>query len=445
MATVPLKMEWRTAPGSRGIFDVEIPEDEVTRAMDRAYASMVQRVQVPGFRRGKAPRVVLERHIGTAALREEALRRLLPESYAQAVKRSGLSPIGTPSFEVHEIPDGRGLRLTATVDLYPQVTLPDYHSLRVEREAHPVTDADVDRVLEDFRIRHGHLVSSEGEAARRGDYVLLRVISVPKGLDRLQQGKEVLVEVGGGMVPPEVEGALEGIRSGENRAVQVAGFEGPVELVAIDVRRKELPPLDDAFAQMVSDQATLAGLREGIRQRLTQERTEADDRDLRSRVIDALLAQTTIELPESIVEHEVEHMREDLVDRLRARGLSLETYLRSSGKDEAGLRQDLRESAERRVRTRLLLDAVAEHEAPPLSEEEMTAAVEKLAEELQQDVPRTEAWLAEGDRRVGLRENLLRQKALQKLVALATGSPAAGGTIAAPTSDPALETPAESA
>ena len=444
MATAPVKNAYRAEPGSRAVLEIEIAEDEVGRAMDRAFATLVQRVQVPGFRRGKAPRAVLERHVGTETLREEALKKLLPERYAKAVADAGLSPVAPPSFEVKEPAEGKGLHLIATVDVYPQVTLPDYRALRVAAENPTVTDADVERVLEDLRARHGHLVSAADAAARRGDFVLLTVKRAPQELKRLQPGKELLVEVGGGLLPADVEATLEGARPGDERTAQPGGAEGPVEVQVLDVRRKELPPLDDAFARTVSDQSTLAALRDLVRDRLGKERAGAAERDLRTRVMDALLAQAGIDLPESMVLHEVEHVLDDLVRRLRSGGLSLETYLRSQEKDEAALRADLRPAAERRVRTRILLDEVAKHEALTLIEEEISAAIENLAEEAHEDPGKLKARLAQGEGLAGLREHLLRQKAMTMLVASASGAQAAGG---APTAAPGapVETPGESA
>ena len=445
MATAPVKMAWRTEPGSRAVFDIEIPEDEITRAMDRAYASLVKRVQVPGFRRGKAPRAVLEHHLGVETLREEAMKDLLPEHYAQAVRQAGVSPVARPSFEVQEGVEGKGVHFTATVDVYPRITLPDYRAVRVPRESHPVTDEDIGGVLEDLRARHGHLVGAGAEPARRGDYVLLKVTQAPQGLDRLQPGKELLVEVGGGLLPAEVEAVLEGARAGEDRTAQPSGAAGPVEVRVVDVRRKELPPLDDAFAGAVSDRSTLAALRELLRGRLAKERADAEERALRERVLEALLAQASIDLPESMVLHEVEHMVEELAGRLRSRGLSLETYLRSQEKDAATLQADLRPSAERRVRTRLLLEEVAKHEGLTPTEEEIATAVEKLAEESQEDIGKTKAWLAQGDRLAALQEHLLRQKAMAMLVALATGAQATGGAAAASRPAATTEAPGESA
>ncbi len=440
-----MKVEWRTEPGSRAILDVELPEDEVARAMDRAYAVLARRVQVPGFRRGKAPREILERYVGTDALREEALRHLVPESYSEAITKAGISPISSPSIEVKDAAGGKGLRFTATVDVYPEVTLPDYRSLRVSRESQPVADHEVDRALEDLRSRHGRLVSVTGEAARWGDFVLLRVTAAPTGLERLQAGKELLAEVGGGLLPTEVETALEGARAGEERAAHLEGAAGEVAVHVVDVRRKELPPLDDAFAKMVSDQPTLEALRENLRARLVHERAEAEAQAVRERVLDTVLAQTTIDPPESLMLHEVDHMLEDLSGRLRSRGLSLETYLRTSGKDETVLRTELRPGAERRVRARLMLDAVAHREALTIPEEEMDAEGEKLAGELHQDVQKVRAWLAEGHRRDGLRGSLLRQKALTVLVDLVSGTAAGVGPVEAPDYGTRARTPGESA
>ena len=444
MATATVKMTWKTEPGSRAVLDIEIPEEDVTQAMDRAYTALVRRVNVPGFRRGKAPRSVLERHLGQDALREEALQDLLPERYGQAVLQAGISPVSRPSFDVQPGAEGRGLRLIATVEVRPEVGLPDYRAIRVSRDARAVVDEDVDRVLEDLRVRHGRLQSAEGEAASRGDYVLIKVVDAPPGNDKLHAGKEVLAEIGGGLLPPEVEAVLEGGRAGDRRAAQPAGFQGPVEVEVLDVRRKALPPLDDAFARTVSDQPTLEALRAGLRERLAKERAEAEERDLRERVLDAVLSRVTVDLPDSMVVHEIDHMLEDLAGRLRSRGLTLESYLRSQEKDEAAFRADLRPSAERRVRTRLLLDAVARQEGLALTEEEMARAVENLAHESGEDVQKMRAWLAQGDRLAGLREHLLRQKATALLVASAQGSSdpgGPGGAAAGPTPDRSADPP----
>ena len=423
----------RTEPASRVVLEIDVAEDALAQAMDQAYAQLVRRVQVPGFRRGKAPRPILERHVGAEALREEALRRLVPQQYSEAVAQAGVSPITRPSIEVKDAPDGKGLHLTATVDVYPTIPLPDYRQIQVAAERTPVADADVDRAIEDIRARHGRL-SSVAEPARRGDFVLLTVVSAPEGHERLQPGKELLVEAGGGLLPEPMETALEGASAGDERSAELPGAAQPAVVRVTDVRRKDLPALDDAFARTVSDRQTLAELREGLREKLQAERTAEEARAQRERVLDAVLAQATFDVPESLVAHEVEHMLQDLADHLRTRGLTLDSYARAVNKDEPALRADMREGALRRVRSRLLLETVAEREALSVSEEEMRAEVENLAAELKQDVAKVQAWLAEGGRQEGLRETLLRRKAMAFLVDAVSGAgaPAAAGAAPAP-------------
>ncbi|HLJ60472.1 MAG TPA: trigger factor [bacterium] len=433
-----MKVAVRNEPGSRAVLEIEVPEEALARAMDQAYASLVRRVSVPGFRRGKAPRAILERHLGEGSIREEAIRTLVPAQYSEAISQAGIAPITQPAIDVKDGEDGKGLRVTATVDVYPDVTLPDYRAIHIERESHPIADEDVDRALEDIRARHGRLASAPDEAARRGDFVLLTVTASPAGFERLQAGKEMLVELGGGLLPQEVETALEGTRAGETRTAQLASDQGEVTVRVDDVRRKELPPLDDAFAKTVSDQPTLAALREGLHARLAAERADEEVGALQDRVVDAVLAQTAIDLPESLVEHEVEHVLEDLAGRLQSRGLTLDGYLRSAGKDEAALRAEMRPRAERRVRVRLLLEAVSERESLAVGEEEMFAEVQKLAAELGQDIPKVEAWLAERGRRDGLRETMARRKAIAVLVeAVAGPEPQTTSTLSTPVGEPA--------
>jgi len=424
-----MKVELRSEPASRVVLEIDVGEDAVARAMDQAYAQLVRRVQVPGFRRGKAPRPILERHLGTETLREEALRRLVPEQYSEAVAQTGVSPIARPSIEIKDAPNGKGLHLTATVDVYPTIALPDYRAIRVAAEHTPVSDSDVDRAIEDIRDRHGRL-TSVAEPARRGDFVLLTVVSAPEGHERLQPGRELLAEIGGGLLPEPLEAALEGASAGDERRAELPGVEQPAIVRVGDVRRKELPALDDAFARTVSDRSTLTGLREGLREKVQAERTAEEARGLRERVLDAVLAQTAFDVPESLVAREVEHILEDLADRLRSRGLTLDSYARALNKDEAALRSDARESALRRVRSRLLLETVAEREALSVSEEEMRAEVENLAAELKQDVAKVRVWLAEGGRQEGLRETLLRRKAMAFLVDAVSGAGAAAESTA---------------
>ncbi len=236
--------------------------------------------------------------------------------------------------------------------------------------------------------------------------------------DRFVPGKEYLIEVGGGTYPAEVEEALGGTAPGSRPACEVAGQRITFEVVA--VKRRELPALDDSFAKDLKA-ADLADLRRQQRERLEGERAQAAREAYEEAVLAALLDGAQIDLPASLVEHELEHLLEDLKEALQRRGLTYERYLQATGKDDAAVREEFRASAERRLRTQLALEEVARTESLAPSAEEIEREVENVARRLQQDVPRVREWLAQTGRLSSLTGTLRRQKALAHLVRLARG------------------------
>src|SRR3972149_5588136 len=264
-----MKVEWRREPNSRAVLDVELPPEEVSRAVEAAHRRLAQRVAIPGFRRGKAPRAILERYVGRESLIDETLKLLLPDGYTRAVQEAGLAPIGQPEIDLQteEVDENAPLRFTASVDLAPEVDPGAYPDVRVPREEPAVTEADVDARIEDLRLRHATLVPTGDAAAARGDFVLVQVLETAPSLPRLQAGKEYLVESGGGGHPaPPGEGPA-GPRRGERRAISLGNSEETVGVVAVDIKRRELPVLDDAFAKQVGAE-TVEALRGQLRERL---------------------------------------------------------------------------------------------------------------------------------------------------------------------------------
>ncbi|HEY6102220.1 MAG TPA: trigger factor, partial [bacterium] len=370
--------------------------------------------------KGKAPRGMLERHVGRDTIVEEAVNQLVPDAYSRAVDETGVQPIARPQIQVADlehVDEGRPLRFTATVDLIPEVRLGDYRAIRVPYQAPEATEADVDAAVEDLRSRHGHLVPTD-KPAGQGDFVLVRVAELSGPVERFAQGKEYLIEVGGGTYPAEVEQALVGATVGNRPAGRLG--EQTVTFDVVDIKRRELPPLDDEFAKEVKAQ-DLADLRRQQRARLEQERTQAAGEAYEEQVIAAVLDAATIDLPESLVDHEVEHLVEDLTDALQRRGVTFQRYLETAGKDEAAVRGDFRPSAERRLRTQLALDEVARAESLEPSPEEIDREIENVARRLQQELPRVREWLGQTGRLSSLTGTLRRQKALAHLVTLARG------------------------
>lgn len=408
----------RREPGSTAVLEIEVPEDRVARAVAQGVVRVSQKARIPGFRPGRAPRAVVERFVGREAVYEEALERLLPEAYREAVRQSGIRPIGRPRFEDARIEEGKPLRVVARVEVEPEVQLGDYRSLRIPYEEPRVGDAEVDRTLEALRARYAQLLPKQGPA-QRGDFVLLHVQQAPEGERRFARGRELMLEVGGGEVPEGLSALLEGRSVGEE--VEWEGEAGKVRFSVVEVRLRELPPLDDEFAQTAGDHQTLAELREELRRKLEDQARARARSEYEDRVLQALVDSSPVELPESLVHAEVHELLEDLLEEVRRRGLTWERYLQLVGKSSEQVHDELRPQAESRVRTRLVLDAVARAEGLEPSEEELARAVQNLAEGSGRSAEEVRELLERSGRMERLRAALRRRRAVAFLLEHASG------------------------
>lgn len=415
-----MKVEWRREPPSRVVFEVEIPAEDVAGAVRTATARLSQRVSVPGFRKGKTPRAMLERFMGRDELYDEALEVIVASAYPKAVAEAGVVPVGRPEFALPGLNEEQSLRFTASVDIFPEVDLGTYDDVRVPFEHIDLTEAEVDAAIEDLRRRRGRLISAPGARAAAGDFVLIRPTAVG-GTDRFRAGREVLVEMGAGVFPREIEEALSGASAGEERSAAV-GEGGRLVATVADVKRRELPDLDEAFARAVGDVATVDELRGRIRERLAAASAAQAREAYEEQVLSGVLERATIELPASLVEREIEGLQADLQESLQRRGYSLDRYLQTAGKDLAGLREELRPRAERRLRARYVLDEIARREGVAPTQEEIEAEEEKVAAELQQDLVRVREWLATEGRRETMLAMLRRRKTISTLVDRAMGA-----------------------
>ncbi len=408
----------RREPGSTAVLEIEVSKERVERAVAQGLARVSQRARIPGFRPGKAPRAVVERYVGRDALYEEVLDRLLPEAFREAVQVAGIRPISQPQFDHATLEEGKPLRLVARVEVEPEVRLGDYRSLRVPFEEPPPPDEEVEKTLEALRLRYAHLLPKQGSAAL-GDFVLVKVLDAPEGEHRFAKDKELLLEVGGEETPEELSKALEGRAAGDE--VEWAGKEsGPVRVQVVEVRVRELPPLDDAFAQTVSDRQTLQELRAELRARLHGQAQARARAEYEERVLVAVVEASEVDLPETLVHAEIHQLLENLESELRRRGLTWERYLQLVGKTGEQVHEEFRPRAEARVRTRLVLDAVARAENLQPSEEELTQAIQNLAQETGQTEEQVRALLEQTGRMEVLRASLRRRRAANFLVTTAS-------------------------
>lgn len=406
--------------------NVVVEPDELRPAIDRTARRLSREVRVPGFRKGKVPRQVIEARIGRDALLAEAIEQeAVPEFYAKAIEELGVQPLSRAQVEPPDYTDGEPLEFSATFEVKPELDLPPYRGVEVERPALEVTDEHVDAQLERLRERFAQL-EVIGRPLANGDFaqIDLRATHHTTEIPELTR-TDFLYEVGSGTAVPELDTQLEGKRKGdilkfnatlpEEAGEELGGREVTFSVLVKEAKAKVLPKLDDDFAQEASEFDTLDELRDDLRQRLEAAAEAQRASELETRVLQTYLDQVEVPLPESLVHDELHYRANRFAQQLTRMGANLEQYLQAIGQTAEDVEADLRAQSERAVKAQLVLEAVANAEGLEASDEEVDAELRRQAEQ----VGRTpeEVRKALGDGRVGvISGDILRSKALAFMV-----------------------------
>ncbi|MGH2754732.1 MAG: trigger factor [Actinomycetota bacterium] len=403
---------------------VEVPEADLKGAISAAYRRWASEVKVPGFRKGKVPRQLIDARVGPEVVREEALRDALPDLYREALQAEDLEAIAPPDIEVTSFEEGSPLVFEATVDVRPEITLPGYEAVRVEAPPTDVTDEDVDQQLERLRDNFAELEPVSREV-RRGDHVVIDLKGYSNGEPvEGASAPDYLYEVGSGMGPPSLDDQLQGERAGAilkfTDPVPAGPESGPQELqftvLLKEVKTKKLPPLDAAFAKTVGEFDSLEELKDDLRERLADVKYNAVMDELRSLALNAFVDAADIESPEKLVESEFEHRLHHIEDDLKRAGMTLDTYASQSGTTELEIRADLRGQAARSVKAELLLEEVARTEKIEVSQEDIGLEIAYAAARSQRDPKEVAEQLVAQQGLGALAADILRRKALDHIV-----------------------------
>ncbi len=378
-------------PDSRVMLRVEAPAAELETAIGAALRRLAGRVRLPGFRPGKAPAAMVERAVGWEAVRQEAVDSLLPELYSRALDRAAVQPVDDPELDLQPVERGQPVVFTATVTVRPEVELGDYRSLRVEVPATEVTDEQVEEMLEELRRRNSELRDVE-RPAEAGD-VLRATLLMRRGEEVLSGEDEVDrdLDIDRERLLPGLADALIGLEAGAQRSFQLTlpedfsreelrGATVDVDVTVSAVRERILPPLDDSLAALDEHGDTLDELRAYYRGRLVEVTAERDREALEGSALEALRDHVVIDLPESMVEREIDRQVADLDARLQSMGMPLDRYLEYTGTTVEKLRGERREGAVQRLRLELALDALAEAEGIEVDEAAVVREEQRLAE-----------------------------------------------------------------
>jgi trigger factor len=407
--------------------EVELPPERLTRALDDAVRRLSRRTRVPGFRPGKAPRTVLERVLGPGVVLDEAVEHLVQDAYRQALVDKEILPLANADVNVEQAEEGKPVRFTATVPVRPDAQLGDYRNFNFKPEIETIDDAKVDQVIEELRDQNATLSPVEERGAKKGDYAVVAFEGTRDGQPFEGGSSERMpLILGDGRFVPGFEENIEGLRVGDSKEFDVTFPEDypaedmaskPVHFSATlrELREKILPDADDAFAQSMGDYPDLAALKVEVRQRLGRNALDKARHEFAERIIEYAVANATLELPDVLVDQEVEVMHDEFRAGLARQGITEEAYLKVVEKSAEDLHADFRPRAEHRVKVLLVLSKVAMEEGIEVPSNDIEAEVERGRERYARDPKLVRYYESERGRNF-IQTTLRRTRVVEKLV-----------------------------
>ena len=405
---------------------IEVEAAEVNKAVDQACKRLANRVSIPGFRKGKAPRMIVERHVGKDAVLQEAFDIVAPKALSKAFDEQKIDPVTRPSVDIETLEEGKDLVFKATVTPRPEVKLGDYKGLNVPKNEVNITDEDVEKQLKTFQDRQGKLVDApEGAEVKDGDFTTLDFKGFVDGeaFDG-GEGKDYPLQIGSNSFIPGFEDQLVGAKIGEERDVNVkfpeeyhakelAGKDATFKCTIRSIKHKELPEINDEFAKASSKFQTLDELKEDLRKNLEKnEERKADDAQ-KEKALETATNNTTVDVPPIMIDNEVTRMIREMEMRLAQQGMKLEQYLQFAGTDIAKLRETYRETAEKNVRTGLMLEEVAKAENIKVEGKDLDQEVSLMATAYGATPKQVKKIIMEQGRLNDLAATVLRNKTMQ--------------------------------
>ncbi|RYP88988.1 trigger factor [Nocardioides guangzhouensis] len=431
-----MKSAVETLSPTRAKLTVEVPFEELKPSLDAAYKKIAQQINVPGFRRGKVPPMVIDRQVGRGVVLDEAINDVIPSKYIEALQTNDLEPLAQPEIEVTKFEDNDVLEFTAEVDVKPEVVLPSYDGLEAEVDDVTVTDADVEEQVQSLRERFASLTDVDREAAD-GDFVVIDLKATQDG--EVVEGAEVAgmsYQVGRGGMLDGLDEALAGMKAGDEKTFasqlvggDLVGADVEVAVTVTQVQEQELPELDDDFAQMASEFDTVEELTADVRERLGRGKRLEQAAAARDAVLEKLLEQVEIPLPEGIVTEELNARRQSVEQQLVFAGITMEKYLEDENQTVEEFEADLERRVRDAVAAQFILDEVAKKEELGVDQNELSQHLVRRAQQSGQDPQEFANHMFEHNHVPELVQEILRGKALATIVESATVKDASGNVV----------------
>ncbi|KXS48896.1 trigger factor [Halanaerobium congolense] len=414
--------------GNKVKLEIEIESDRVDEALEQAYRQVVKDVEIPGFRKGKAPRKIIEQRFGEEVLHKDALDILIPQGYSEAVEEADIEPIAQPDIEDFYISKGEAATFTAIVEVKPEVELGEYKGLGIEKEDTEVKEEEISQRLEKMQDEHSQLMTAEREELQEGDFAIIDFTGYVDG-EEFPGGsaEEYSLEIGSGSFIPGFEEQLIGMKVGEEKTVEItfpedynaedlAGADASFDVVLKEIKVKQRPELDDDFAVEASDYETMDELRVSIEEEIAEQKETSAENNFREKLIKKASKNAEVNITDTLIDEQLDQMFERLSQSISQQGLDMETYLGYIGMDEESWREDNRETASDRAKELLVLEAIADIEEIEVSDEEIDEEVNEIAEMHDQEPEQIKAILQMQGQLAQLKEDIRRQKTIEFLI-----------------------------
>ncbi|WP_333953618.1 trigger factor [Clostridioides difficile] len=405
-----MKAELIKKEGNKVTLKITVDNNKFEAAVNKAYNKSRNKYNIPGFRKGKAPRIVIETQYGKGIFYNDAIEILFPEVYPEAIKELDIDPIDNPDLDIEEISKDNGLVMVLNVEVKPEFELGNYKGIEIAKVENTVSDENVDAKLQEMVEKNARLVSVEDKALEDGDTAIIDFEGFENGVAfDGGKGENYNLVIGSNTFIPGFEEQLVGKKAGEEVEVNVtfpeeyhsqdlAGKPVVFNVKINDVKVKELSTLDDEFAKDTSEFDSLDELKADVRAKLEEEAKNRADAETRNSVVEKIAENTEIEIPEVMIQHQIDNMLNELNYQLQYQGFGLQQLLEMTGRTMEELREERKEDAKKLVKSSLVLEAITKAEGIEATEEEFKAELEKMASAYNMEVEKIEASLRDADK-----------------------------------------------
>ena len=406
---------------------IEVPASELEKALQSAYMKQKNKISLPGFRKGKVPRQMIEKMYGAEIFYDDAANALIPKAYADAYDECELDIVSRPEIDVVQIEKGKDFIFTATVATKPEVTLGEYKGLEVDKVSTRVTQKEVDAKIQEEAEKNARTITVEDRAVQDGDEVVLDFEGFVDGVAfEGGKGENYPLTIGSGSFIPGFEEQLVGAETEKEVEVKVTfpedyhaedlkGKEAVFKCTVHEIKAKELPEIDDEFAAEVSEFDTLEEYKADVKAKIKEQKAAEGKAKQEDQVVEQAVKNATYELPEAMVETQAEQMANDFAQRMQSQGLTMEQYFQFTGTTAEQMMEDLKPQAVKRIETRLVLEAIAKAENIEISDEKLDEEIGKMAEAYKMEADKLKEFMGENEEKQ-MKEDMAVQEAITFLV-----------------------------